>query len=98
MREPREGGNGLLARIAALADRQGYSEQHWEGSFEDYLQIVRQNPKVTRTAYQRVYDMVLSHGKTEYIDNKKKLIQVRLLHRPGLRRQGRDLRPRHPRS
>src|SRR5574337_1082966 len=42
---------------------------------EDYLGIVRQNPKVTRTAFQRVYDMILSHGKNEYIDNKKKLIR-----------------------
>src|SRR5512141_3472438 len=75
MREPREVVNGLLARIASYQDRQGYSEQHWEGAFEDYLHIVRQNPKVTRTAFQRVYDMILSHGKTEYIDNKKKLIR-----------------------
>src|SRR5512142_585365 len=75
MREPREVTNNLIARIAALQDRQGYSEQHWEGTFEDYLHIVRQNPKVTRTAFQRVYDMILSHGKTEYIDNKKKLIR-----------------------
>ncbi len=64
-----------VSRIAALQDREGYSEQHWEGSFEEYLALVRQNPKVTRTAFQRVYDMILSHGKTEYIDNKKKLIR-----------------------
>ncbi len=64
-----------VSRIASYQDRQGYSEQHWEGSFEDYLAIVRQNPKVTRTAFQRVYDMILSHGKTEYIDNKKKLVR-----------------------
>ena len=37
--------------------------------------LVRQNPRVTRTAFQRIYDMILSHGKTEYIDNKKKLIR-----------------------
>ncbi|HTP30199.1 MAG TPA: serine protein kinase [Anaeromyxobacteraceae bacterium] len=58
-----------------MQDRKSYSEQHWEGSFEEYLEIVRQNPKVTRTSFQRVYDMVLSHGKTEYLDNKKKLIR-----------------------
>src|SRR5512133_1563796 len=77
MREPRdETQSGTwVARIASLQDRQGYSEQHWEGTFEEYLNLVRQNPKVTRTAFQRVYDMILSHGKTEYIDNKKKLIR-----------------------
>src|SRR5574342_780583 len=75
MRDPMPTPNHWISRIAALQDRQGYSEQHWEGSFEDYLGIVRQNPKVTRTAFQRVYDMIMSHGKTEYIDNKKKLIR-----------------------
>ena len=64
MREPRDMTTGLLSRIAEMQDRKSYSEQHWEGSFEDYLEIVRKNPKVTRTAFQRVYDMILSHGKT----------------------------------
>ena len=35
-----------------------YRELHWEGSFEDYLELVRQDPNIARTAYQRVYDMV----------------------------------------
>ena len=64
-----------VERIAKLQDSKSYAELHWEGSFEDYLDLVRQNPRVTRTAFQRIYDMILSHGKTEYIDNKKKLIR-----------------------
>ena len=64
-----------VERIAKLQDSKQYAELHWEGAFEDYLEIVRQNPRVTRTAFQRIYDMILSHGKTEYIDNKKKLIR-----------------------
>ncbi len=62
-------------KIAALQDKKEYAELNWEGSFEDYLELVRSNPRVTRTAYQRIYDMVLSHGKSEYIDNKKRLIR-----------------------
>ena len=34
-------------------------------------------PQVTRNAYQRLYDMVLSHGVEEYIDNKKKLVRYK---------------------
>src|SRR4051795_7267487 len=64
-----------VARIAALQDAKVYAELNWEGSFEDYLNLVRENPKVTRTAFQRIYDMILSYGKSEYIDNKKKLIR-----------------------
>ena len=69
-----------VSRIATLQDSKSYAELNWEGSFEDYLHIVRDNPKVTRTAFQRIYDMILSHGKTEYIDNKKKLIRYHFFH------------------
>ena len=65
----------LVGQIAELQDYDEYAELHWEGSFEDYLNLVRKNPKVTRNAFQRVYDMVLTHGVEEYIDNKKKLIR-----------------------
>ncbi|MHB1844994.1 MAG: PrkA family serine protein kinase [Deltaproteobacteria bacterium] len=71
---------GLVARIARMQDTASYQDLHWEGSFEDYLRIIRENPKVTRTAFQRIYDMILSHGKTEYIDNKKKLVRYNFFH------------------
>jgi serine protein kinase len=67
--------NSWVQKIASLHDPKTYAELTWEGSFEEYLGIIRANPKVTRTAFQRIYDMILSHGKTEYIDNKKKLIR-----------------------
>jgi serine protein kinase len=74
MREMRET-ESLIAQIAALQDRAAYDEQHWEGSFDDYLRIIRQDPKVTRHAYQRVYDMILSYGRQEYVDSKKRIVR-----------------------
>ena len=71
---------GLIARIASLQDKTSFKELHWEGSVEDYLRMVRENPRITRTAFQRMYDMILSHGKTEYIDNKKRLIRYHFFH------------------
>ncbi len=65
----------LVGQIAEFQDYDEYAELHWEGSFEDYLNLVRKNPRVTRNSFQRVYDMVLTHGVEEYIDNKKKLIR-----------------------
>ncbi len=62
-----------LSKVAALHDPKSYQELTWEGSFEEYLELVHRNPQVTRTAFQRIYDMILSYGKSEYIDNKKKL-------------------------
>jgi len=69
------GASSLVAQIAALQDYDRYRDLAWEGSFEQYLQIVRERPQVTRNAFQRVYDMVISYGTEEYIDNKKKLIR-----------------------
>lgn len=77
---PQTSREAMVARIAAMQDKNAFQELHWEGSFEDYLGIVRENPKVTRTAFQRIYDMILSYGKTEYIDNKKKLVAYNFFH------------------
>ncbi len=65
----------MTDRIAAMQDYELYRELTWEGSFDDYLQVVRARPQVTRNAYQRIYDMIVSHGSEEYIDNKKKLVR-----------------------
>ena len=51
---PPSPGHSLLERIAALQDAREFQELHWTGSFADYLEIVRQNPKVGRTAFQRL--------------------------------------------
>lgn len=65
----------LVDRIAAMQDYREYEELHWEGSLEEYLQIVRAHPRVTRSAFERVYDMIVKHGYEEYIDGKKKLVR-----------------------
>src|SRR2546426_8298947 len=67
-------GSEIVQLIGRLQDLRGFRDQHWEGSFEDYLQIVRHNPKVTRTAFQRIYDMILSKETREYYEYKKKII------------------------
>jgi serine protein kinase len=68
-------GQEMLARIAALQDYREYQELNWTGTFDQYLALVRDNPKLCRSAFQRVYDMILSYGQEEYIDNKKKLVR-----------------------
>ncbi|HET6611692.1 MAG TPA: serine protein kinase [Kofleriaceae bacterium] len=65
----------LVGKIAALQDYKEYEDLHWEGSFEDYLGLVKKSPRITRNAFQRIYDMILAHGQEEYMDNKKRLIR-----------------------
>ena len=67
--------SNMTDRIASMQDFKLYRELHWEGGFEEYLGIVREKPQVTRNAYQRLYDMIISYGTEEYIDNKKKLVR-----------------------
>src|SRR5690606_17323572 len=65
----------LISRIASFQNYDEYRNLHWEGTFEEYLDIVKTRPEVTRNAYQRLYDMIVSYGEEEYIDNKKRLIR-----------------------
>jgi serine protein kinase len=60
------GAAALLSLIKQKQDLHGYRERHWTGSLFDYVEIVMASPKVARNAYQRLYDMILSHGATEY--------------------------------
>ena len=71
---PSDGGS-MVGMISNLQDKARYLDLSWEGTFEDYLRIVRDRPQVTRNAFQRIYDMVISYGTEEYIDNKKKLVR-----------------------
>jgi serine protein kinase len=66
---------GMVDKIAGMQDFALYRDLSWEGSFEDYLHVVKQNPQVTRNAFQRAYEMIIRYGIEEYTDNKKKLIR-----------------------
>src|SRR5216117_1142561 len=67
----------ILSAMANLQSAQEYQQLNWEGSLEDYLKLVQENPRVTRNAFQRIYDMILSHGVEEYVEHKKKSTRYR---------------------
>jgi len=55
-----------LARLLRDSqDLRQYQDEHWEGTFQDYLSLVAEDPLILRTAHQRVYDMVMSYGVDE---------------------------------
>ncbi len=70
-------GKALLANIREHLNLPEYQKIHWEGSFEEYLDIVYKHPDVTRTAYQRLYDMILSHGTEQVYEQKEKIIRYK---------------------
>lgn len=72
----------LMAELRNLHDVRGYQDLNWEGSFEEYLEIARRNPKVVRSAFQRVYDMIVAQGTEEYKEYKKKIIRYKFFEDP----------------
>jgi serine protein kinase len=70
-------GKAIIASLRQQQNLSDYRKTHWEGSFEEYLDIVAEHPEVTRTAYQRLYDMILSHGTEEVFENKEKVIRYK---------------------
>ena len=86
-------GSELITLIGSRQNLDDYQKKHWTGSFSEYLDIVQRDPKVTRTAYQRIYDMIISHGTEEVVVNKEKTLRYKFFEDPGKRRPGRHLRP-----
>jgi serine protein kinase len=63
--------HNLVSLIDKKLDVSNFREQHWEGTFWDYLDIVNENPVVARNAFQRVYDMILTYGDESYTQFKQ---------------------------
>jgi serine protein kinase len=71
-----------MEEIRRLPDVRGYQDLNWEGRFEEFLSIVRKNPRVSRSAFQRIYDMIVSGGVREYREYKKKIIHYNFFEDP----------------
>lgn len=55
----------------------GTYHANWTGSFEEYLNLVKANPRITRNAFQRMYDMIIEAGTEEYVDFKKPIVRYK---------------------
>jgi serine protein kinase len=75
-------GKTLLQLLGHRQNTASYQKEHWEGSFEGYLDIVRTHPLVTRTAFQRIYDMILSYGTEDFPEGKDKITRYRFFDDP----------------
>jgi serine protein kinase len=72
----------VLSTIQQMQDTSSFRGLHWEGTFEDYLEIVREDPRVARTAFQRLYDMIVSYGHDEYTHHRETLIHYHFFDDP----------------
>ena len=56
---------------------QKFKDLTWTGTFGDYLALVKENPKVTRNAFQRMYDMIIERGRNDYKEFKKDIVRYK---------------------
>lgn len=64
------GGKEIVALVAQRQDREQFRKKNWIGNFAEYLDLVRGNPKITRNAFERVYDMIMSYGSNPYEESR----------------------------
>jgi serine protein kinase len=57
----------MMLSITSLLKAHNDESKHlqWEGTFTEYLDLVKENPTVANTAHARVYDMIASAGTEE---------------------------------
>jgi serine protein kinase len=72
----------ILQMVTSRFQPEVYREHHWTGTFQDYLKLVMDDPRVTRTAFQRVYDMILSYGSEDYVEFKKTITRYKFFDDP----------------
>lgn len=72
----------LLSAIESRLDRRRFQDNHWTGTFWEYLDICASNPAVVRNAYQRLYDAVMAHGSERYKLFKKDCIRYHFFSDP----------------
>ena len=81
-------GEALINQAREALDLDEFRQQNWTGSFGEYLDLIQKQPRVTRTALERLHDMILAAGSHEYIDSKKKIVHYDFFDDPD--HDGRD--------
>jgi len=59
-----------------------FTHLHWKGTFKEYIDLIASNPKVTRNAFQRMYDMIISFGTSTYSEYKKEITRYHFFDDP----------------
>ncbi|MBX3412849.1 MAG: serine protein kinase [Pirellulales bacterium] len=75
-------GRAIVSLVAERQDLDQFRRKNWEGTFEQYLDLVRENTGVTRNAFQRVYDMIVAAGTDTYEVAREKRVHYRFFDDP----------------
>ncbi len=78
----KRGADLIRSSVPRDAMAQEFRELHWTGSFAEYVDLTLEEPRVVRNAYQRAYEMVLSHGSDETERAKERITSYRFFDDP----------------
>ncbi|MCE9529049.1 MAG: serine protein kinase, partial [Planctomycetales bacterium] len=82
-------GRNIISLVAQRQDLEQFRKKNWLGTFEEYLDLVRQQPAVSRNAFERVYDMIMSAGTHVYEESRgEKRVHYKFFDDPD--NEGRD--------
>src|SRR6476646_4070076 len=82
-------GRNIISLVAQRQDLEQFRKKNWFGTFEEYLDLVRQQPAVARHAFERVYDMIMSRGTHVYEESRgEKRVHYKFFDDPD--NEGRD--------
>ena len=82
-------GREIISLVAERQDLEQFRKKNWIGTFEDYLDLARTKPEVTRNAFERVYDMIMTAGTDVYEQTRgEKRVHFRFFDDPE--NEGRD--------
>ena len=74
--------NAIYELVEKRVDTQSFRDEHWEGTFDDYLDIVTRNPRIARNAFQRIYDMILHFGTDRYTKLRQEMVRYKFFSDP----------------
>lgn len=72
-----------LAKLGAAYDRKQHRELHQVMSFSEYLELIYANPLLCRSAYQRIYDMIMEAGTEKYERYRKTITKYKFFDEPS---------------
>jgi serine protein kinase len=70
------------AYLNKIQSKDEFRQLHWEGTFFEYLEMVKKNPHISRNAFQRMYDMILTWGVDGYTEYKKEVTRYKFFDDP----------------
>ena len=72
----------IFSVIAENVRTDRFREQHWEGSFKEYLELVTKHPQIARNAFQRIYEMIIHFGSERYTHVRDELVRYHFFSDP----------------